>query len=125
MHRNIRHFRSKPGLLLVFLLLYSCKPQEKPPIPVETMKNILLDIHLAEAYSSVIVRDSVHKARYNKELDSLSLFYKQILGRNKVAPDAFEQALKWYALHPDKLDSVYSGIAPVLDSLKTKIPPNQ
>lgn len=125
MHRNTRRFRNKFGLALVLLALHSCKQQEKPPIPVETMKNILLDIHLAEAYSSVIVRDSVHKARYNKELDSLSLFYKQILGRNHVAPEAFEQALKWYALHPDKLDSVYARIAPVMDSLKAKIPPKQ
>lgn len=89
------------------------------------MKNILLDIHLAEAYSSIIVRDSVHKARYNKEIDSLSLFYKQILSRNKVAPEAFEQALQWYALHPDKMDSVYTRLTPVLDSMKTKIPPNR
>jgi hypothetical protein len=125
MRKNTRLFRNRLCALFFCLAIQACKQDEKPPIPVTTMKSILLDIHLAEAYSSVIVRDSLQKARYNKQIDSLSLFYKQILSRNKTTPEAFENALQWYALHPDKLDSVYTRIMPVLDSMKAKILPKQ
>lgn len=82
------------------------------------MKNILGDIHFAEAYCSLLPTDSLQKKTSNKNTDSLAVFYKQILDKNKVSITEFENALKWYSLHPQQLDTVYAKIMPVMDSIK-------
>jgi hypothetical protein len=82
------------------------------------MKEILLDVHIAEAYSSLVCKDSIANRTFNKNIDSLSIFYKLILDKHHVSITQLEEAMKWYGLHPQELDSVYSNIMPVLDSLK-------
>lgn len=84
------------------------------------MQAILTDIHLAEAYSSLIVTDSIQKQTSNKNIDSLIYFYAQILAKHKTSVSQFEEALKWYSLHPQLLDTVYNNILPVFDSIKVK-----
>ncbi len=107
--------------MLLSSLLFSCGIQEeKPPVEAKKMQSILTDIHLAEAYSSLIVTDSVQKQTSNKNIDSLVYFYAQILARHKTSVSQFEEALKWYSLHPQLLDTVYNNILPVFDSIKVK-----
>lgn len=83
------------------------------------MTNILLDVHFAEAYSSMLKNDSLHKKYNNKNIDSLAVFYKQILNKHQVSVDLFDSAIKWYSIHPQEMDSVYTHLLPILDSLKT------
>lgn len=122
MHRNTRISPNNILLLLVAatLLIASCTGSTKsePPVPADKMKAILLDIHLAEAYSSLIVADSAQKRQLNKNADSLALYYKSIFRKHGVDKPKFEEAMNWYALHPKELDSVFGGILPILDSLK-------
>jgi hypothetical protein len=82
------------------------------------MKAILMDIHIAEAYSSLIVVDSLQKKNFNKNTDSLAVFYQTIFKQHQVNLTQFEAAIQWYALHPEALDSAYTKMLPVLDSLK-------
>lgn len=101
-------------------MLAGCKTnKENAPISREKMTSILLDVHFAEAYSSMLKSDSLQKKHNNKNIDSLALFYKQILNKHQVSIDLFDSAMKWYSNHPQEMDSVYTHILPVLDSLKT------
>jgi plasmid replication initiation protein len=85
------------------------------------MSALLLDIHFAEAYSSILPKDSNTQAASlsGKNLDSLAMYHQAIFSKHKINIQDWEQALKWYTQHPQELDSVYAHILPILDSLKT------
>ncbi len=86
-------------------MLVACKNEEKPPITVEKMGNILADIQLAEAYSSM-VDDSLHRI-VPKDQDSLAVYYKKVWASHQISQQQFEQAIDWYKGHPDLLDTAY------------------
>jgi hypothetical protein len=96
----------------------ACSTKATAPIDSEKMKAILMDMHIAEAYSSLIVVDSLQKKKFNKNTDSLAVFYQTIFKQHQVNLTQFEAAIQWYALHPEALDSAYTKMLPVLDSLK-------
>jgi hypothetical protein len=85
------------------------------------MSALLLDIHFAEAYSSILPKDTNAQPASvsGKNIDSLAKYHKAIFSKHKITVQDWEQALKWYTQHPQELDSVYAGILPILDSLKT------
>lgn len=83
------------------------------------MKDILTDVHLAEAYSNLIVKDSVQKKVFNKNIDSLVLFYKIILNKHHITLSQFDNALQWYSLHPQLLDTAYASVVPILERMKS------
>lgn len=117
MLKNTRVYLSSLSLIL---FLFACKTNlEQAPISREKMTSILLDVHYAEAYSSMLKSDSLQKKYNNKNIDSLAFFYKQILNKHQVSLDLFDSAMKWYSTHPQEMDSVYTHLLPVLDSLKT------
>lgn len=117
MLKNTRVYLS--SLSLIFLLLGCKTNHEQAPISREKMTSILLDVHYAEAYSSMLKSDSLQKKYNNKNIDSLAFFYKQILNKHQVSFDLFDSAMNWYSIHPQEMDSVYTHLLPVLDSLKT------
>jgi hypothetical protein len=77
------------------------------------MGNILLDIQLAETYSMGIGPDST-KSRFNKNYDSLEVFYSAILKHYHLSFAKFNEALNWYKQRPIQADSLLSL---VLDGL--------
>ncbi len=79
------------------------------------MEQILLDINLAEAYSTM-VRDSLHKLG-NKNPDSLAKYYKDIFNHHNVTREQFEKSLYWYKAHPDDLDTLVNNILPVVTKM--------
>lgn len=121
MHRNTKAFPN--NFIVIFIVLFSlivaCKNKEQAPIEVSKMKDILTDVHLAEAYSSLIVKDSVQKKVFNKNIDSLALFYKIILNKHQVTLTQFDEALQWYSLHPQLLDTAYASVVPILERMKS------
>lgn len=84
------------------------------------MEKVLLDISLAEAYSTM-VKDSLHKAG-PKHLDSLSVYYKDIFAHHHVTETQFTSSMNYYKNHPDDLDTIYNNIIPVAAKWQTKKP---
>lgn len=88
------------------LLLVSCKEKnDGEHFSREKMSSILLDIHYAEVYSTM-VNDSLHQIK-NKNKDSLVIYYADILKHHNVTPEAFKQSMSWYEMHPGELEWVY------------------
>jgi hypothetical protein len=111
-------------LLVSFLVLFVCfscqqSTQDKAPIEGKKLAAILRDLHTAEAYSSLLAKDTLYRQYNGKNIDSLAIFYKQILAKHQVTMATIDSALKWYSLHPQDLDSVYAEVLPTFDSLKT------
>ena len=74
------------------------------------MKKVLLDIHLAEAYS-ITLKDSLHRAG-TKNTDSLAVFYNDIFNHYHITQEQFTQSLNWYKDHPEDLDTIYNNMIP-------------
>ena len=97
--------------------LFSCQ-REQAHIPPQQMGKMLLDIQLAEVYSTLSKNDSLH--RNIKDPDSLALYYKEVLNHYKVTPDEFDQSLNWYKAHPEELDTIYEKMLPQLSAYQAR-----
>lgn len=94
--------------ILFCLSLCSCKKEpEHPPVPIDKMKHILLDLQLAETYSLGLGPDSTI-SRFSKNYDSLEVFYFAILNHYHLSFAQFNEALKWYKARPEQSDSLLS-----------------
>ncbi|MBS1771662.1 MAG: DUF4296 domain-containing protein [Bacteroidetes bacterium] len=99
--------------LLFSLFVISCGNEKKADVlPADKMQQMLTDIHMAEAYSTM-VNDSTHTMR-NKNLDSLAVYYKQIFKHYNITPEEFAKSVDWYKKNPEMLDSIYAKIIPEL-----------
>lgn len=98
-------------LVITLFFLASCN-NGKPPVTEAKMALVLTDLHLAEARATQLPPDSGGHSDLGRNLDSLAVFYKEVLHRYNLDTAQFRQALDWYMAHPKELDSVYKmGIA--------------
>lgn len=105
--------------MLALLCFASCKaPREKPPIPFREMKALMLDIHLAETYSQGLGDTTGNK--FDKNYDSLPVFYASVLKHYNLSFEEFNEALEWYRERPMQMDSLYAGVLDQLNTLKAK-----
>jgi len=102
------------------LLLASCKPQNNnTPIAPGEMEKLLMDVQLAEVYSTMVARDTAkHQALANQ--DSLALYYKSVLAHHHTTAEKFEQSLYWYRQHPEQLDTIYIHTVNRLSNMERK-----
>lgn len=103
----------RTGVWLLVFILAACK-QQKEHLPADQMERLLLDIQLAEVYGSMAGTDSLQTDRL-RNVDSLAVFYQEVLDHHHVTFEQFKQSLDWYREHPDKLDTVYVRTMNTLD----------
>lgn len=121
MLKNTNHFLGKIFFTTAIFLMVSCKQNaEQPPIPMAEMKTILTEVYFAEAYATLIKTDTAQQRKSNKNMDSLSVFYKEIFDKHHISAAQFDSNMEWYSARPQLLDSVYGKMVSSLDSLKTK-----
>ncbi len=107
-------------LLLLLVAIAACTSQSDDHIPPKQMKKILLDINMAESYSSISKKDTVHKIAI-KNLDSLAYYYKEVLDHYNISQKEFATSMQWYKTHPEELDSVYAAIIPELSKDQAQV----
>jgi len=88
-------------------MFLSCN-NEPIPIPIDQLSKILTEMHIAEAYSQYVPKDTSLHEISNK--DSLKIYLSSILAENKITEQAFKQSIDWYKSRPELLDSVYQQV---------------
>jgi len=73
------------------------------------MEKVLLDVQLAEVYSTMASKDST-QLQGLKNNDSLAVYYKEIFTHHHIDANQFMTSLDWYRAHPEELDSVYRAV---------------
>lgn len=107
-------------LLCVSLILplAACQQiMQEEHLPRATMQNVLMDLHLAEVYSTLAGRDSLHTGGA-KNLDSLAVYYNEVFAHHKINKDEFVKSISWYRSHPDELDSAYARMIPAMEKIR-------
>lgn len=102
-------------LLCVCLSLASCS-QDRPPLSQSEMIPIVMDLHLADAFSTQVRRDT-SRPGYEKNYDSLSVWTLRIFAQHKISKDDFNTSMDWYRDHPDELKSLYEAAAERLEAI--------
>ena len=99
---------------LVVLLASACYkpiPVEKPILSEDKIKEVLKDVHVAEALLT--------ETSDRRKKDSLArIYYGQILRIHNISPEDFDQSMNAYFTNPGALDSLYQKI--ILDISKEK-----
>lgn len=108
----MRSFQRYIVFLFVFGAAVACKQATGYHLPPKTMKSVLLDISVAEAYS-MQVKDSLHRGG-GKNYDSLAIYYGYIFDHYKITEDQFRQSMDWYKNHSTELDSLCTDLLPVI-----------
>lgn len=75
-------------------------------------------MHLAEAYSQIIPKDSTKQ--FMKNIDSLEYFDATILKEFHISQQKFNQDIEYYKTQPQLLDSIYQLILSELTILQAK-----
>ena len=99
--------------LFSFILLAACKNDQGSHLPQKKMQEVLMDINLAEAYSSSCI-DNNHSGGI-KNKDSLLLYYKEIFAHHHITQEQFKNSLAWYKNHTDELDTICTAISAQMD----------
>ena len=102
------------------LLVLSCNDlvkNDEPPVAPGKRQKILLDLHLAEVYSSMLT-DSLHQSR-DKSPDSLAVFYSDVFAHHGINKNDFQKGIEWYKAHPEAMDSLYNGIITEIGKLES------
>ena len=97
----------KLALAVLVLVIVSCQSEIEIPETVirqEQMIEILIDVHLAEAW----------KERRKMEEDSALIFikaqYETIFKLHNITRSEFENSLEYYENHPDIMDELYHEV---------------
>ena len=107
-----------PFILLLALALAGSCGEKPPPISSSRMTELLLQMHLAEAYAQQLPKDSLQVSLKNE--DSLLVFNARILKHYGVSENDFRNSMEWYKARPDILDSMYQNILTEIAILQSK-----
>jgi hypothetical protein len=99
--------------ILILLCLFSCKEKEKAPISREKFTKILIDIHTAKAYSSVV------DGKVLDDDDSPSI-YSSIFEKYNIDTTVFDSCIMYYTRHVDIYSEIYEKVIDSLNKNKSK-----
>lgn len=107
----------KRGFWFFFIgLSVGCK-EPKPPIPFPIFKNIIRDLHLAEA----AVTTPGAPMHGQSPTDSIPQLNAIVLKRYDIQEADFRSGLAWYKQHPELLDSAYKLVLADLSVMQSDI----
>ncbi len=120
-------------VIVIFVLsifLVSCKTERekihetqspsKPEISEKQMVELLIDIHIADAYLGNFQKDFTKQCQTKLHIsknDAFKSLYGSLFRKHGVSQKEFYQALRYYSFHQDELISIYER---VIDKLNMK-----
>ena len=106
-------------LLLTILLLACTAPEIEMPTGIVSERefaNMLKDVHLAEAAFELNKTKSMKNAK-----NALANSYQSIYKKHSIDEADFSNTLSYYALHPEKLEAIYTTVLEELSKERTTL----
>jgi hypothetical protein len=111
-------------IILLTLLLQACYneqsqevtiPQEEPPISVELMSEILVDMHLAQSAIKQLQSQKKDIQGFSEEYHSL------ILKKHGVTKEDLDKSLEYYNYRTDDLKLIYEEVITKLSLMESEL----
>ncbi len=100
--------------LVVFGL--SCSTKSQAPeqlIPKDSMVNVIVDLHLADAILlNPMVQSKISDVSSNK-------LYETVMNKHRITRQQFNESLEYYAKDPKVLDSIYDVVIEKLNMIES------
>jgi len=114
------------GWLCLLLSLGSCYRSAPDPsfnmtlvIPADSMVTLLTDLHTADGIVSTL-KDK------KKPVEQLSTeYFEAILKKHAIGRDVFEESMRYYAFHAEKLNEIYEQVIINLSKQESWFQPQQ
>jgi hypothetical protein len=111
--------RNIKGLTILFIIIcigWSCNHKDKIQIiPVSKLKDILIDIQLADAYYMMHSNQNP-EGGYNTD------FYKEIFDKNGISKVQFDSSLSYYSkIKPKSYEEIYDEVLTELNRMSQEI----
>ena len=107
MKEKIHNFCFKAaGLILILLLLFSCRDNSRRTIiPEKKFIAFLVDLHLVEALGN----QTKHDPDLVYHIDSASL-YGSVFRKHNITLAMFDSTMFFYSLRPEKFQKIYNNV---------------
>ncbi|MEZ5047259.1 MAG: DUF4296 domain-containing protein [Chitinophagaceae bacterium] len=79
-----------------------------PSISLDKMKNIMSEMHIADAYAKTLITNNI--IDNSNEKDSIAVYYAKILAHYAITEDELKKNIQWYAKQPKLMDSLYTAM---------------
>ncbi len=106
-------------ILLTLVGKFTACSNEDKILTLPELSQVLLDLHLAEAYAQHLPKDSLQ--RDLKNVDSLNVWDASILKKHHVTEKRVSVSMEWYKSHPELLDSAYQKMLSELTIMAAKV----
>lgn len=116
-------------LLVPLLMINSCSSKEEEKkfeliegiIPEETMINLLVDIHIAEATIKQGKNDNRIRHLPIKKKGNVNVFYYSIFKKYKIDRDIFVESIDYYSQYPEKFEEIYTEVINRLSETQSEL----
>ncbi|PWV47460.1 DUF4296 domain-containing protein [Chitinophaga sp. S165] len=112
----------------LLLLITACGEADRVPkdvISKEQMRDVLLDLNLADAYSGItddqanlLVHDSIRQKR-------VKVYFRQVLDMHKLTPEQFNHSYQYYEAHPNAFKVIYDMMFAIVSNDKNMLDINE
>jgi uncharacterized Fe-S radical SAM superfamily protein PflX len=102
-------------VLLITVLTFSCQNKNKYILTEEKFVDILVDIHIADAFYS---NNQYGKYKLS-EIDS-AVYYKVIFEKYNIEKERFDSTLSTYTKQPELMVSIYDQVIDKLKKIETE-----
>jgi len=90
------------------ILIYACNSTPTGILKPHEMAQLMVDVHIVDGSTYAIdpSPDSLYKYAFNR--------YTAIFKKHHTDSLQFKNSLKYYTVHPDKLQKIYDEVIPIL-----------
>lgn len=107
------------SLLIIFIFLLSCSPDEKEVIPEGVIKPekftaVMIDVQITEGMRA----QGVDIIRPENDADGL---YDEIFQKHDISEESFETSYDYYLDRPDEMELIYEQVLDSLSKLDAQV----
>ncbi len=92
------------GFLGLLVALQACQEAEPDLLPQELMREVLVELHVADAYTETQSSPVTYRNALREDL------YLEILEKFELEEETFRHTYEYYTSHPNLMDSLYQEV---------------
>lgn len=97
------------SFLFLICLITACREETRPYLPVEVMRDVLVEMHIADGYTERISKPIKYRNAFRGDL------YQEVLAKHQLDETTFRETYDYYTAHPYEMDSLYQLIIEKLE----------
>jgi len=84
-------------------------------LPADSMESLLTDVHIADGIIAVLKNKQQTAGKLSSE------YFEAILKKHALSREAFEESMRYYAYHTEKLDKIYEQVITDLSKMESLV----